>query len=333
MLVPSDNAFSVQTQHACGTYLLQPSPHWCNPALFPFAHESPIKADLALNADQNAYETTNSFLNERIDKDFVDQLFKEKDFQSFSGFARLESMSDYLSFAFVPAYLVGVYQLSNPNLPEVSAAGVRESQVRLTSGTALASFGGWSLFGGATATFFDRKLYYVHANALDLVVKDIDALVESKHKKSVNADLGLFAKNDAGERPSVGLVAENVFLPQARAIGEDRVLDLEPNFRRRLRLSTGYTVSHVTGSYHLSLQAPFWDFGRALDALGASAAFIYGIGRLRAFLSGSPLMAAFGFAFMSPHYHVGIQYTDDKQDNRLELRRRKNVYLFASFNF
>ena len=332
-LLPTDSVFSVQTQHSCGTYLLQPSPHWCNPALFSFANDAPIKAELALNADQDAYDTTNRFLNEPIDKEFVDHLFKEKDFQSFSGLTRLEAMSEYLSFSYIPAYLVGVYQLTNPNLPEISAAGVRESQVRFSSGMQLALFDRWSVYGGGTATFYDRKLYYLHANVLQTVVQDIETLIEQDRKRGINADFGLFVKNDTGSLPSFSLVGENIFSPQSYPVGSSRALALEPNFARRIRITSGYTYNHVSGSYHLSAQMPFWDFGAEFDRLGASTAFIYGIGRLRTFLSFSPLLRSFGFAFMSQHYLVGIQYTNDKQDNSLELRRRKNVYLFASFNF
>ncbi len=333
ILLPHDSAFSVQTQHACSTYLHQPSPHWCNPALFSFANQAPIKADLALNANNDAYETTNRFLNQPIDKDFIDHLFKEKDFQSFSGLARLEAMSSYLSFSYIPAYLVGVYQLSNPNLPEVSAAGVRESQVRVTSGILLGSLGNWQVYGGGTATLFDRKMYTIHANVLALVVQKVETLVHKNREGGLNADLGLLFKDNLDRLPAISVSAENIFATQHDRIGEDALLDLEPNFRRRLRIGSGYTFSHVTGTYHLGLHLPFWGLGSSFDRYGASVALVHGIGRLRNFVSFSPFMTAFGFVFMSPHYHIGIQYTNDKQDNSLELRRKNNVYLFASFAF
>lgn len=332
-LLPSDSDFSVQTQYACGTYLLQPSPHWCNPALFAFADDATIKADLAISADQDAYDTTNRFLNQPITKAFVEDLFKKKDFQSFSGLARLEALSPYLSFSYVPMYVVGAYQIFNPNLPEVSAAAARESQARVTSGRRIVEFSGWSLYGGASLFLFDRKVYYVHANALELAVKDIGQFVETDHQTGVNADAGLFLKPNADGLPSFSLVGENLFLAQRRPIDNDRILDLDPQFRRRMRVETGYTLVHATGTYFLGAQAPFWDAFREFDRYGASLAFAYGIGRLRAFTSFSPLMATFGFIFMSTFYHVGIEYTDDKQDNSLELQRHKDVYLFASFNF
>lgn len=332
-LRPDDSVFSVQTQHACGTYLLQPSPHWCNPALFSFANEAAIKSDTALSADQDAYDLTSKFLNEPIDRAFIDELFKEQDFQSFSGLVRLEAMSTYLSFAYTPGYVVGAYKLSNPNLPEISAAGMKASEFRITSGMKLIDAGDWELYGGAGLNLYERKVYYINANALELIVRDVDALVETNHEQGINGQLGFYAHNPDALWPTFSLTAENIFTAQDPALGATRPLALEPIYRRIARLGTGYSFIHSTGSYSLGLQLPYWDAFREMDRQGASMALIYGIGRLRTFASYSQLMSAFGFLFMSSHYHVGIQYTSDKQDNSLELKRRKNVYLFVSFNF
>ncbi len=332
-LLPHDSVFSVQTQHACGTYLLQPSPHWCNPALFSFSNEAAVKSDVALSADQDAYDTTSKFLNEPIDRNFIENLFKEQDFQSFSGLVRLEATSGYLSFAYIPAYLVGAYKLSNPNLPEISAAGMKASEFRLTSGRKLLAVDEWELYGGAGLSLYERKSYYINANALELIVRDVDSLIESNHEQGVNGDVGFYLQSNQPYWPTFSLTAENIFTPQDADLGAVRPLALEPTYHRLMRLGAGYSLTHSSGSYSLGVQLPYWDAFREMDRLGASLAFIYGIGRLRTFASYSQLMNAFGFLFMSSHYHVGIQYTSDKQDNSLELKRRKNVYLFVSFNF
>lgn len=332
-LLPHDSVFSVQTQRACGTYLLQPSPHWCNPALFPFSTEAAIKSDTALSADQDAYDTTTKFLNENIDKTFIDSLFKEQDFQSFSGLLRLEATSAYLSFSYIPVYAVGAYKLSNPNLPEVSGTALRQSEFRLTSGWKLFEGDDWEVYGGVGFDFYDRKIYYINASALDLIVRDVNSLIETTNSKGVNTDLGFYMRRNHSWLPAFSLVADDTFTPQARDLGEDRPLTLVPNYNRVVRAGAGYTYTHSSGSYYLGVQVPYWDAFKKIDRLGASAAVIYGIGRLRTFASYSPLMSAFGFLFMSSHYQVGIEYTSDKQDNSLELKRRKNVYLFVSFNF
>lgn len=332
-LTPTDSVFSVQSQQTCSTYLLQPNPHWCNPALFSFSKKSAIKADIAINADQDAYDTTNRLINQPITKEFLELLFKTKDFQSFSALIRLEALSPLLSFSFTPAYLVGAYRLSNPNLPELSVAAARESQIRVTSGTLVQDWKDWKLHAGASLYFYDRKTYYVNANALELVVKDINTLVEAKQQKGVNSDVGIFLENMENSLPNFSIVGENIISPQLQSLHTNRNLDLEPLFRRRVRVGVGQTMTHDTGSYYLGLQTPFLDFFREFDRYETSVGLTYGIGRLRGFTSLSPLMYSFGFSFMSDYYDVGIQYTSNKQDNSLELRRSKNVYLFASFTF
>lgn len=333
ILLPTDQAFSTQMQHSCGVYILQPGPHWCNPALFPFVEDGPIKGDVAIGADHDAYETTDRLLNQPITKEFVDDLFKNNDFQAFSGLARLEAISSFISFAYIPAYAVGAYKLSNPNLPEVDAAAMKESQFRVTSGAKLLSLSSWDLYGGAGIYLYDQTYYYIRTNALELIVRDIDALLIKERKRGVDGDVGFFLNDTTSRFPDVAVVSTNVFNSQEKEIGQEQSLSLEPNFRRKTRVHAGYSLSNNFGSYFLGGQIPFWDAFREYDRLSTSASFVYGVGRLRMFTSFSPLMSSFGFLFMSSHYHVGIQYTNEKQDNSLELRRRKNVNLFLSLIF
>lgn len=218
-LRPTDQAFTVQTQHSCGTYLLQPEPHWCNPALFAFVKDATIKSDLALNADSDAYDTTDRLLNRPIDQKFVEELFREKDFQSFSSLARLEAVNSYLSFSYIPVYAVGAYKLSNPNLPELDAVGLRESQFRLLSGMRLVTVGEWSLFGGASIFWYDRKQYYIHTNALELVVRSIDEILQTDRMRGLDSDAGLFLSHGSGVFPAFALVGENLSSPQHKVIG------------------------------------------------------------------------------------------------------------------
>lgn len=332
-LEATDSMFSVQSQKACSTYLEQPYPHWCNPALFPFGRETGIRLDLALNVDQRAYDTTDSLVNKPITKEFLEKLFKEHDFQAFSGIARIETVTPYFSLAYTPVHLVGAYQLSNPNLPELVASGLRNSEVRLTSGKVLFEGDVFSFYSGASLGLFNRKFYKIDASVLDLVVKKVDQLSEVKKSAGLTGDLGVFVlpKNEAW--PSFSLNAHDLFTPQEERIGQETAIDLEPQFRRKMRLGMGKTISKFYGSFHLGLELTFWDFFVDLDRFASSVSMIYGIGRLRAFLSGSPLMSAFGFLFMGMHYQIGLQYTNDKQDNSIELNRRRNVYLFMSFAF
>lgn len=333
-LFPSDHIFSVQMQHACGVYTLQPSPHWCNPALFSLAEDSPIKGEMAVNADQNAYEMTDKLVNQPVDKPFIESLFKENNFQSFSGLGRLEALSSVLSFSYTPAFVVGAYKLSNPNLPEVSASAVKESNFRFTSGLKLTNVWGWSLNVGGNFEYYDRQFYYIDASALELIGRSIEDLLDEEHKLGVDGDVGFVLIDDSAVpfAPSFALVGENLFDAQLSPVGKDRPLSIEPIFRRRMRIHTGYTFTQKSGSYSVNLQLPFWDYFADLDRLGSSFGLVYGIGRLRVFTSFSALMSSFGFNFMGSYYHVGIQYTNEKQDNSLELKRRKNVNLFFSFN-
>ncbi|MCX6123434.1 MAG: hypothetical protein NTV34_01590 [Proteobacteria bacterium] len=332
--MPNDNAIATQTQHTCGTYTLQPGPHWCNPALFALKLESAIKADAAVNADQDGYETTDKLLYQTISKEFLATLFSENNFQSFSGMIRLEAVSQYLSFSYIPLYAAGAYKLTNPSLPEINASGHKENRFCVTSAHVFDAGSAVTLYSGASLFLYDRTIYHVQTNALELIVKTPDEIVETQSYRGLDSDLGVYlAGNNAGSVPALAFVAENVFSPQHRAVGDDHLLAFEPNFGRKSRAELSETLLTDYGSFYLGIKAPYWGFLEQYDRLGSSIAGIYGIGRLRALVSYSPLMTSFGFMFMTTYYHIGIQYTNEKQDNSIELERRKNANLFLSFNF
>ena len=41
-------------------------------------------------------------------------------------------------------------------------------------------------------------------------------------------------------------------------------------------------------------------------------------------------MRSFGFLFTSQVYRVGVQYTDEKQDDSFEIQRTKQTYIYAT---
>jgi hypothetical protein len=331
LVLPYDSAFSLQTQGACLAAKDELDSHWCNPALFHSDTASPIKADMILSAHRDTYDTTEVLVDRPIDKPFVDSLFRNKGFRPFSGLLRIETVNRFFSLAYVPVHALGAYQLGNPSLPELSVVGVRGSNFLFTSAVELLSQSSFDLRLGFVASWFQRRVYEVETDVLEVAVVDEKELVSEHTVRGIDLDLGLTMTSKHEYLPDFGFVIRDLFSPQSPGVEAERNIDMEPNFRSRIFYGLGYSLKSSFGSLRASAVGSAYGFGRRWDRYSSALALKYSIGRLRVFTSFSPLMRSFGFVFMHSQYHVGIQYTNDKQDNVLALRRQKNMYLYATY--
>jgi hypothetical protein len=336
LLGSTDSSIDFMSLHSCGAYLYQPSPHWCQPALLDLSKEGPLKADAGLSADKDAFDFVDQLLNQPVTKEFLESLFRNNSFQSFSGFGRIEALGQNYSVSFLPVYVAGGYRLSNPTLPELNATGVKSTELRVTAGHELLVSHGYRVLGGISPFYFDSKYFDINVLALDLAVKKAEDLVQEDHVSGVDLDAGLAIVPETLKsetlQPALSFEVSNAChssqFKEEDASGE---LSLRPMTQRRYHATTGGQYRNSWGHYYLGVSALTW--GEQIDPYGQSLSLIYGIGRLRSLVSYSQLLTSFGFLFMAENHQIGIQYTSEKQINAIEIRRHKNVNLFASFNF
>lgn len=330
-LTSSDSVATAQTQGACETYTNGDGRHWCNFGLFPKNTEREFRADILLRADETEARSTQNVAARKVTKDQVEKLFSDRSFRSYSTLARIEGQNDYFTLSYVPLHLIGAYEVTNPSLPEINLSGVQEEVFRLGSGITLPTL--WPDFYqfsvGTSVYRFQRKFYYLEANSLELLVRPFDELLDTEVEAGWDASVGVAAQSQIKWLPSVGLRVDDLFRPEENADNE-RLLAIKPYFRRRSSIGFSYALENEFGRYHLGLSLPFTGTYSHFRNLDSVLSFIYGIGNLQAFVSYSGYMSSFGFHFKASYYQVGIQYTDEKQDNALELARQKNVYLFGT---
>ena len=329
----NDSMTRFQLQGACQTIAEVQDPHWCQPARASEIKTSSLSLAASLRADEKGYQTVRSIMLEPLKKDALITLFSEKEFSALGVLARLEANYSRVSLSYTPLHLVGAYHVSNPSLPEVAFAGLRQSVWRLTSGHEFGQFqvprlGAYRLKVGVSVYRFDREYRSMDTELVRFIVDDADRIIHKTSQVGLDADLGLtLMSQDSG--PHLGILVERLHHAEARGSTSYKI-DLTPWMRRRSALSIGQDFPMPLGI--LGLEGQFlWDgLFSAWDRYRSPLALQYSLGRLKAFLSASSLMSSFGFAFLGPYYQIGIQYTDEKQPNQIKLDREKMTYVFTS---
>jgi hypothetical protein len=318
---------SAQMQSACATLINQTS-HFCNAGLFGPTEREGFNLDLLFKAEKKAYEVADNLLFKSLDQKYLESLFKDHDFLLYSGTARIEVLYKYFSLSYTPIHAIAALKVANPSLPELAFTGVKQSVYRLTSGYAYKDVGPLKEFGvGASVFHYSRTIVHADTNILEIAVEPLEKIVKKKDEHGFDADVGAALKPHNAYLPDVGILVENVASEQPT---NTERLDIVPYLRRKSSIGLGYTLEHETGKYHLGLNLPFWGLYERFDRLSTSVALAYTVAYLQAFTSFSPYANSFGFLFSSLFYKVGIQYSNEKQHNVVQLKRKNNVNLFVS---
>jgi hypothetical protein len=261
------------------------------------------------------------------------RLFSEKDYSALGGYARLEATYSHVSVSYTPFHLIGAYRVSNPSLPEVSFAGLRQSVWRVTSGLEVGRIsvpilGVYRVAVGGALYRFDRDYRHMDTELVRFLVDESDRIIVKEHQVGVDSDVGLTLVSQEF-RPHLGVLVERLHHAAGRDQASDRI-DLRPWIRRRSALSVGQDFALPLGTLGIEGQVCWQDLFDVWDQSRSPVALQYSLGRLRAYLSVSAWMSSFGFAFLAPFYQIGVQYTDEKQPNQIKIDREKMTYVFTS---
>ena len=298
--------------------------------------EGRIQLDLQVKADEKVYDIINRFMEKNVNKEFLDRLFREDNFHSISGGGRIRAVYSKTSLTYVPFHLVGAFKLTNPSLPEIHVAGVQQSTVRLSQTFVFKKWPGavyGELFAAPSIYYFKRNFVFADLDLLTASVQKVDDLIEKKKDQGVDGDVAMAIFSKRWYLPYFSLRIENVSKQQPCETCKKRFFDIERYFFARTIVGTGFTIPHPIGESALGAALPFWGTFSEFDKYQTALMYSYSISKLSSFVSASPLMTSFGFIFGADHYRVGIQYTDEKQDNSIQIKRQKHAYVFASYYF
>ncbi len=321
-----------QLQQSCQIIARGIDAHWCNPANLSENSERMAQFEIGVRADEEGLSIAQKTAVRRPTKVDVEKLFSKKNFSAVSGYGRVETVVGKVSVSYTPAHVIAAYRINNPALPEIALMSMEQSIIRADAGTRIAqteAFGNEFVFDvGGSIYWFDRSLLSVEDQLINISIDQSSKIGSRKDYSGVDSDAGLVVRNDHDWLPELALRVERLhhgFSYQR----QPAKIDLRDFLSRRSYVGVGKVFNLNLGSLGVESNLPFWDFYREFKPYQASLGIQYSLGGLRAFTSASPVMESFGFAFQGPFYLAGIQYTDEKQSNDLQLKRQRMTYVYA----
>jgi hypothetical protein len=292
-----------------------------------------VKLALMIKAEEESYKIVKKFSEKDIDQLFLDRLFKTDNFQFASGSAKIQAIYRMTSLTFTPVNFAGAFKLINPSLPEIHVAGFSQRVLRLEQNFYFQNVvRGGDFLISPSAYFADRSFFLSDFDALDGVGVQPKSLVKTRKVKHTDIDgsLAWFWRREW--LPSLSVKFENLLSDDSCPECAIHFIDVEQDFLRTTRLTASSFVKHPIGRSLLAISVPYHGFLSSQDPLKQSVSYVFQLSQLNSFISFSPRNYSFGFLFASDIYRVGLQYSDEKQENSLDIERQKRTNVFASFS-
>ncbi len=321
-----------QLQQSCQIIALGVDGHWCNPANLSKNSERMAQVEVGVRADEEGLAIVQKTAARRPTKLDIEKLFSKKNFSAVSGYGRIETIVGEFSVSYTPAHVIAAYRINNPALPEIALTSMEQSIVRVDAGTRLGqaeAFGKTFLFDiGGSLYWFDRSILNVEDQLINISINQSSKIGLQMDYSGLDTDAGLVIRNDHDWLPDIALRMDRLSHPASTSDSAGKI-DLNDFLSRRSYASFGKIFSLNLGSLGIESNVAFQDLYGELKLYQTSLGTQYFLGGLRAFVSASPVMESFGFAFQGPFYLAGIQYTDEKQPNELQLKRQRMTYVYA----
>ena len=331
-ILESDTFESYQSQRNCYGIYASAARILCLPADY-LIKDGEVKLAIMLKAEEESYKIYSKFSTKDIDQDFLNRLFKDNNFQFASGSAKIQAIYRMTSVTFTPLNFAGAFKLINPSLPEIHVGGFSQRVLRVTQNFYFKNMvKGSDLFLAPSGYVADRNFFRSDFDALDAIVIKPKVLVKKRRERHSDVDGSMAWYWRREWLPSLALRFENILSKDSCDSCETAFVDVEHDFLRKTRLMASSYVTHPVGKSVLAAGFPFAGIFRDHDPLERSVTYIFQLSQLNSFFSFSPLIYSFGFIFTSDLYRIGLQYSDEKQDNSIELERHKRTNVFASFS-
>lgn len=330
-----DNQLSLMTARACRGFEVSTSRILCLPESNVFNPAGSLQSSILLKMDQDALETLQKAYAEDFDEAFIDQLFKEDNFLDVSGLFRISVLWANLDFSFTPIQFQGAYKLSNPALPELDLAILRQSLLSLTSKFL------WVLPGRKTGEFFmslgvhsyDREFVNIQTDILTNSANSVSNQTKNEVNRGIygSANFAFFSRR--AWIPSLSLGFERIGNRVACQACGEQLIDLRGNLQPEVSLTASSYVNLPFGKMIYGGRLPY-RLGADNDQEGQEASGFLGYHLSHFLVTGqlSPYSWGFGFLFRPSHYEFGLSYTSEKQDNQFKTARTRQSYVYTTFN-
>lgn len=333
-ILDTDSAESFQSLRTCYGFMATDTNFQCVPLSYQPNEKGAISLDAHVKANERAYTVVNRVLSNDIDREYLVKLFEDDNFQDASGSLLIKAVYGRTRIEYQPAHTMGAFKLLNPALPELHLSALNQNVIRLSHYFLWApiqpkAFG--SLVFGPALTRYKRQFAFISTDALSAAGQNPKDIIMKETTAGYDLELSAGYLSGFWAVPSVYVRIENTLSKETCGTCTERIIDIESIFTQQSRAIILWSLDHYVGQSFVGAQLPFQGIFSQLNELDASASFMFKVSRLGAFVGMSAMMQSFGFVFDSANYKIGIQYSDEKQDNEINLKRIKHTYVSGSY--
>jgi len=326
-----DNSDSWQSQRQCHKLLDRQNSMYCLPVSTLRVLTGQITFDASFNSNEEGYTIISRFTDKKVDKAFLEDLFGSNNFQAFSGVARFSAIYGETTFSLVPYHFVAAFKISNPSLPEVNMAAVTSSHLLVSHNFVINNAGPYNFLVTPIATVAKKEAISGDFNVLELATLKQEDVIKSEEWVEPNASISTGFLSRKAFVPSLTLRLNNIVEKERCDECHLSTIKIEEETKPYSNATVGFYGRLRYGKLWFGLKGRFSGLFSDIDKYTSNGLVIYKLGFLDTFLSVAPAITSFGFMFDSNLYRVGIQYTDEKQDNNLQIMRRKHSYVHLGF--
>jgi hypothetical protein len=320
----------VQTGRACYALYGTTTRIVCLPGDF-LIKDGDAKFSLLSKVDEESYKIYQRFNTRNLDQEFLDRLFKVNNFQLVSASAKAQVVYGMTEVTLTPMNMAGAFKLINPSLPEVHMVAMTQQVARITKNFYFKQAISATDFYVAPSLYYaKRRLISSDFDILDTLAKKPSSLIEKRDERHFDVDLGFGAFVRREWWPSLTLRTENLLSDAKCRDCSLHFLELTDGRLQSSRATLSSYVAHPIGKSVLTASVPFSGVFSALSRDGATISYLYQLSTLGSFFAISPYSRSFGFQFSGELGKIGIQYSNEKQDNSIEIERQKRTNVFAT---
>ncbi|MEY3904013.1 MAG: hypothetical protein RL189_3319, partial [Pseudomonadota bacterium] len=312
-----------------GSSTLSREAYRCNPSLLRSISKSAGIVELTTLAQESTFRALWKLATEPLTGADIARLFSEYNFSTYSGFARLATVSPWFALEYIPFSLTGAYRITNPSLPFIQVTGLKKQAFSLTTGLQSDDFFERqtnTLSTGIKVSFEDIQATNVNIDTISAITAKNRDFVATNRSKRLVADLGLSWLPKTPWFPNVGATCRNCFSSTKNGTSE-RSLDISKIDSRTTDFHSSWqwspSLGTVWGSFGL-----FWDdFYRSFRWETSSIAAGYRIGELNVTGALGPTRTAWGLSMQRDVYHMSLHYAFEKQPAMFRAEWNKNLYI------
>lgn len=311
---PHFNFTQIVSQDTCSTYSKRRDSVGCNPALFHENSKEGLTFFVGSKSDGESVDTGKKLLFESIKKEFLTELFEQRNFNSWGAGSYLEFNTPYFYLSFDPIQVNADIFVFNPAFPEVSMSLNQVKRLSLTSGTRLQSISSknHTFDFGATVFYFEQKYYQDSFSLFELTNSSADELVQFKTEKSIAADISVLYRSNYQVIPNIGLMIKNLnshYTIKEEDIISEKILQPLLIYEQYSKINIGYDFYFKFGSLNLETTIPFNKVYEELLNEYIASSLSYSLGGFSTTVSHSKYIDSFGFKFESNSSGIGIYYS------------------------